>query len=497
MAEAAIKSLAKIDIELTRPVLMASGLCSSSLRSIVTAGVEDAPDEKKPEWEKFLLSILQSRDAEAAAFAASLLPRITGDTHVEIYQKLASSDSPHLRAAAVDALARTESKRSISHINEAMEDASPLVRAQAALAVATMYSPRSLELLQVLSVDKDLTVRRNAAQSMSRIDEESLSGVIAKALDQETDSTTVEYLLAALQRNGAAGSLPILQRYIEGEGGQFREQAVKALRKLKIQSSIPIFRRLLDDHSATLRRQSIEQLAALKAEGALPRIQELLKSDPDETVRAACAKALGDLADETSMHLLEEAIEDHSLVRLQAVIALGRLGKPSAGPVLLGLLKDATPEIRYQAVRGIAALKLNEAKEYIEPLLDDSDELVRRGAEQTLTDLGVKVSSQKSRRTARKTGRTHWEAGPNKFGSTHSGRASDTLIRMRRFSTLHSRLSVLVFTDATRSGCASSAKRSRSQCVGRRNSMRRYSKGECCRGLGHGIGRVGGAIRMQ
>lgn len=73
--------------------------------------------------------------------------------------------------------------------------------------------------------------------------------MIVRALDQETDATTVEYLLAALQRNGANSSLPILQRYIEGESSQFREQAVKALRKLKIPASVPIFRRLLDDHA--------------------------------------------------------------------------------------------------------------------------------------------------------------------------------------------------------------------------------------------------------
>ena len=398
VAEAALKALAKIDLESTRPVLLAAGLCGTSLRTVVTAGIEATSDEKKSEWETLLLEVLRGDDTSSAAFAVSLLARIAGDTHLEIFQKLASHKAPVLRAAAVEALARTQAKRAISQINDALEDTDPTVRAQAAMSVATMYSPRSVELLQKLVFDSNLNVRRNAAQSMSRIDESDLADIIARALDQETDATTVEYLLAALQRNGASSSLPILQRYIEGDSPQFREQAVKALRKLKIPASIPVFRRLLNDHTPALRRQAIEQLAVLKSDGVLPRLREMLKQDSNETVRGACARALGDFGDETSVHLLEEALEDHPLVRLQAVIALGLLGQASAGPILLSLMRDPLPEIRYQAVRAVAQLKLEGVEEQIVPLLEDSDEMVRRGAEQSLQDLGQSIGSIRSKR---------------------------------------------------------------------------------------------------
>lgn len=398
VVEAAIKSLTKLDLAPTRPVLLAAGLCGTNLRTVVSVGVESAADDNKTEWEKLLLEKLQDDDTESAAFAVSLLSRFVGDTHLEIFQNLASHKAPVLRAAAVEALARTQAKRAISQINSALEDTDPTVRAQAAMSVATMHSPRSVELLQKLVFDSNLTVRRNAAQSMSRIDEPDLAETIAKALDHETDPTTVEYLLAALQRNGAQSSLSILQRYIEGESSQFREQALKALRKLKIPASIPIFKRLLDDHTPAIRRQSIEQLAVLKSEGILPRLREMLKQDPDETVRASCAKAIGDFSDDTSVHLLEEALEDHALVRLQAVISLGRLAQSSAGPILLSLMRDQMPEIRYQAVRAIAQLKLEGVEEQIAPLLEDSDEMVRRGAEQSLKDLGQSIGTIRSKR---------------------------------------------------------------------------------------------------
>jgi len=415
VAEAAVKSLMKLDQEPTRPVLLAAGLCGSSLRTVISAGVESSTDENKPEWEKYLLEVIRGDDTEATAFAISLLARIAGETHLEIFQRLASDPAPVIRAAAIEALSRTQAKRAISQINNALEDNDATVRAQAAMSVATMYSPRSIELLQKLVFDDNLVVRRNAAQSMSKIDESDLSKTIAKALDQETDATTVEYLLAALQRNGGEGSLPILQRYIEGEGSQFREQATKALRKLKIPASVPIFRRLLDDHTPALRRQSIEQLAVLKSESVLPRLREMLKQDPDETVRSACARALGDFGDSTSLHLLEEALEDHPLVRLQCVIALGRLGQASAGSIMLGLLQDSQPEIRYQAVRALAQLKLEGTEESIQALMNDSDEMVRRGAEQSLQDLGMTTAQIRKKKIYRRVSSIAVRFAPSAF----------------------------------------------------------------------------------
>jgi HEAT repeat protein len=398
VVEAALKSLTKLDLAPTRQVLFAAGLCGTNLRTVVIAGVESAAEQKKTEWETLLLEKLREDDTECAAFAVSLLSRFVGDTHLEIFQKVASHKAPVLRAAAIEALSRTQAKRAMPQLNSALEDTDATVRAQAALSVATMYSPRSIELLQKLVFDGNLNVRRNAAQTMSRIDEPDLGETIAKALDLETDATTVEYLLAALHRNGAESSLSILQRYIDGELSQFREQALKALRKLKIPASIPIFRRLLDDHVPAMRRQSVEQLVVLKFENILPRLREMMKQDPDETVRAACAKAIGDFGDEGSVHLLEDALEDHALVRQQAVISLGRLGQSSAGPILLSLMRDQMPGIRYHAVRAIAQLKLEGVAEQIAALLDDSDEMVRRGAEQSLKDLGQSTGKIRSKR---------------------------------------------------------------------------------------------------
>jgi HEAT repeat protein len=400
--ETALKSMIGVQDKAIYPVILAAGLVNSSLRTIVSSSIETVGEEFKPAWEQQLLSCLALNDPDLVAFSLPLLVKLTGATHVDSFMSFAENKDSIIRAAAIEALVKTGAKKVIGTINEALEDQDPLVRAQAATAVGTMHSPRSIDLLGKLLLDSNLSVRRSAAQSAAKIEELDLGDAIVSALKVETDHLVIEYLLEALNKNGGNNAYSLLVQFVEGTDSELRELALKALRKLKLQESVPVFTRLLDDKHPHIRKQAIEQLALLKTSGAIPRLKQMVKADTDEHVRGACARALGDLQDKTSLDLLEAALEDHAVVRFQAVIALGKLGHQAAGPVLLDLLRDPQPEIRYQAVRAIGQLKLEGIEERIETLFQDTDEMVRRGAEQTLQELGMTVSQIRSRRNKRR-----------------------------------------------------------------------------------------------
>jgi HEAT repeat protein len=400
--ETALKSMISLQDKVVYPVILAAGLVNSSLRTIVSSSIETVGEEFKPAWEQQLLSCLALNDPDLVALSLQLLVKLTGATHVDSFMKFAENKDTIIRAAAIEALVKTGAKKVIGTINEALEDQDPLVRAQAATAVGTMHSPRSIDLLGKLLQDSNLSVRRSAAQSAAKIEELELGDAIVSALKVETDHLVIEYLLEALNKNGGNNAYSLLVQFVEGTDSELRELALKALRKLKLQESVPVFTRLLDDKHPHIRKQAVEQLALLKTNGAIPRLKQMVKADTDEHVRGACARALGDLQDKTSLDLLEAALEDHAIVRFQAVIALGKLGHQAAGPVLLELLRDPQPEIRYQAVRAIGQLKLEGCEERIETLFQDTDEMVRRGAEQTLQELGMTVSQIRSRRNKRR-----------------------------------------------------------------------------------------------
>jgi|GEM_PF-1923117 len=428
VADCSVRSMIAINQAGIRGVILAAGLVTTSFRTIVTSALDELDPPQKSSWEQFLLTQLSGSDHDLTAFVISLLARMTVATHVEIYLQMVKHDSARIRAACVEALVRTGLKRVIGAINDSMIDPDPQVRSQGAIAVATICSPRSIELLVTLIQDPDLTVRRNAAQTASRIDEAEIGPAVAAAMNSEADATTVEHLLAALNRNGGNDSLSVLTRYVEGESGNLRDLALKALRKLKAPASVPVFRRLLDDSNPAVRRQSVEQLAALKFNAVLPRIHEMLKNDTDESVRGSCAKAIGEMQDKSALPLLEAALEDSAVVRLQAVISLGKLGNHAAGPVLLGLLRDVQPEIRYQAVRAIGQLKLEGSEEQIEALFQDKDEMVRRGAEQALQELGMTVSQIRSRRTKRRFVSILSKLSPNVIAGAIPGGSKSLLV---------------------------------------------------------------------
>jgi HEAT repeat protein len=390
--ETALKSMIRLQEKVIYPVILAAGLVNSSLRTIVSSSIEVVGEEFKPAWEQQLLSCLTQNDPDLVAFSIQLLVKLTGATHVDTFLSFAENTEPVVRAAAIEALVKTGAKKVIGTINEALEDQDPLVRAQAANAVGTMHSPRSIELLGKLLLDSSLSVRRSAAQSAGKIEEPDLGDAIVESLKVETDHLVIEYLLEALNKNGGANAYSLLVQFVEGTDSELRELALKALKRLKLQESVPVFIRLLDDRHAHIRKQAIEQLSLLKSNAVIPRLRQMVKADFDEHVRGACARALGDFEDKSSLDLLEAALEDHAIVRFQAVLALGKIGNSAAGPSLLALLSDSQPEIRYQAVRALGQLKLEGSEAHLEPLLQDPDVMVRRGVEQTLQEFGMSPS---------------------------------------------------------------------------------------------------------
>ena len=397
VAEAAVGALITTGVSEVRPVILAAALVNTSLRARATTGIEASDAAGRAAWELVLHGEIETDDTELQLFAVSLLVRLTGPAHYENYEKLVHHPASEVRAVAVDALLRTGNKRAVSLINEAFMDPAAEVRSQAALAVATMNSPRSITLLAGCLTDPDPGVRLSAARTAAQLEDPQLAEAAIRALETEIDRDVVEFLLGCLGRNAIGGAMDVLIRYSEDNNSPHQELAIKALRRQKKRETLPVFVRLLDSPLQAVRRHGVEQLGVFRHVDSVGRLHEMLKTEPSEFVRAACAKALGDIGDKSSLGPLEESLQDHAVVRLQGVIALGRMALPAIGPCLLSLLQDSQSEIRYQAVRGIGQLKLEDAAPQVEMLLSDPDELVRRGAEQTLVDLGIDLRTQKNR----------------------------------------------------------------------------------------------------
>jgi HEAT repeat protein len=121
--------------------------------------------------------------------------------------------------------------------------------------------------------------------------------------------------------------------------------------------------RLTRDGAPEVQRAAVLGLGRLSEPAAGERLQQLVKGGP-EHVRAAAARALalqarGNTPEAKArlkqvVPLLQKALEDKALeVVVEAAEALGMLGAPEAGPVLIGLLRHPSEHVRQTAAQAL------------------------------------------------------------------------------------------------------------------------------------------------
>ncbi|MCA9063392.1 MAG: HEAT repeat domain-containing protein [Planctomycetaceae bacterium] len=403
--EAGVRGLVRMAWPETVETILCAGLAMRGGRSVVISALEQIPDPGRPDMIAELRRLCSHSDIEVASFAIGLLGRMENDELLADLGSLTTHPSAAIRAAVVEALVHCGLKQAITLINRAMDDPAPEVRRASAFGLASVHSPRSLQLLERALSDDDDHVRHAAASSLARIESSnsnSLGGSICQALQRENDPSTIELLVTALGRHGSDESVPVLLHFARQSDSHLQEIAVKGLRRRRSPLTIPFFQDHLTDANPANRRSAVDQLALLKVKDSVSNIREMLRIDPDEAVRAACAKALGEFGDVRSRGKLEESLYDERSVKCQAVIALGKLGDVKAVSSLLPLLRETAPEIRYHTCLALSQLKPKEIEHNLYPLLDDTDEMVRRGAEAALIQLGIRRSQVRSRKLKRK-----------------------------------------------------------------------------------------------
>jgi hypothetical protein len=146
------------------------------------------------------------------------------------------------------------------------------------------------------------------------------------------------------------------------------------------------FRDLGSDRAAT-RASAIRDVVrhVLRSDAAraraIPLLERALRADAAATVRAEAAVALADVRAEEALPTLLVAVEDEdAYVRQMALAALGEVGDPRARHRLERALRDARPEVRYQAVIAYARVARDDPQAIAAALagaLEDHDEAIR------------------------------------------------------------------------------------------------------------------------
>ena len=403
VVDAGIRGLFQLGYLQTVSPLVKLGRADGRCRAVMSDALAELDDESQAKLIEPLQEVLKSKgDPEASAFAVYLLSRIRSGSLLPMYMSLAKHKAPELRVAAVDAMAYSGENKSVRLLNAAMADSDHRVRCAAASGLAKISSPRSESLLIDALSDQHPSVRRCAAKTLTGFDGEQTAAAASKLINDESNPEVIEFLLEIVGKGGTDDALVTMQRYLDGDDIELRHRAITTLRRLKNPKGAALLAPFLNDSNTETRRLAVEAVGQLKHKSVLSMLQELLKCDPEEPVRAAAARSLGELKDQSSEVFLEDALRDCRLVRCQAVIALGQLKQKQSVPALLAQLRDAAPEVRYHACNALANIGELAETEPLLKLLEDNDAMVRRGAEAALTKLGQKVGRARISRRMRK-----------------------------------------------------------------------------------------------
>lgn len=238
------------------------------------------------------------------------------------------------------------------------------VRFKAVEALAASGERQVLSPLILALEDPDPAVSSTAAHHLGQLRDSSALEPLVRYLRASHDS---EYAHAgaaiSLGRLGDPAAVPALKQALQDGREAVRQWSAEALGRLGAADAVGALIGALDDPSEQVRAQAARALGRLGSRQAVgPLLDRLGEEAP--LVRVQAAAALGALGDALACEGLLEAAAagEREEVRVQAITALGRVGRgsPSVGAGLLALLQDGALGVRRAAAQALGGLGLPE-----------------------------------------------------------------------------------------------------------------------------------------
>jgi len=201
---------------------------------------------------------------------------------------------------------------------------------------------------------------RNTAVALGNSGNPGAIGVLARALENETEAIVRSHCAWALGNIEDKRAVPALGAAIRGDAeDRVRETAVWSIGNIEDRSAMDILAAATGDRSANVRGTAAWAIGQLDEEGTrAPAGLLRLLGDENTDVRLKAAWALGQLEDSNAIPAIRDALkaEKNDRTRRALIRALMKSGE-SSQETLTQLLSSSDPQVREAAVRGIAGAR--------------------------------------------------------------------------------------------------------------------------------------------
>jgi len=198
---------------------------------------------------------------------------------------------------------------------------------------------------------QDPSVRRQAAEQLAEGDERAVYPLIKALSDPSAgvQDAAMRSLIAIGGEVTAYMIIPLLR-----EGTYLRNTALIILTRLG-SVTVPLLYTLLEDKDPDVRKFAVDLMCDIKEGVERERLLPMFK-DENANVRAATAKAVGELGYEDAIPYLVDALKDEEWVSFYALQSLGELEARSSAHHIVDLLASSSEVIRYSAIETLGKI---------------------------------------------------------------------------------------------------------------------------------------------
>jgi HEAT repeat protein len=280
----------------------------------------------------------------------------------EALVKALAFESPEMRLRAAQSLGIRGQAEAVEPLLKclAKPEEKPFVRSAVYIALGKLGDQRGIPVLRAC-LDEEMR--------------EELRSDCVTALGMIGDGGTLTQLLKVLKEDS---SFLVQSSVVDALGGFSDEAAVQTLAAL-----------VTEDGNRHLRQRAIRALGKTGSQAAVKPLLKALAVSRSDNERLVIVRALTDLRSAEASAPLTKLLHktENPQLRTQIVIALGVMRDGDAYPILMAMLTDKVPAVRYYAVKSLHDQGRPEAALSISRLsLEISRRLAKRSAQELLSD---------------------------------------------------------------------------------------------------------------
>ncbi len=307
-----------------------------------------------------LLEQLKDSDKVVRLKAIESLAKIGDNSMAPALKEVIADPSVTIRRNVSELLSNISDEKMIMTFNQLIKDDDPQVRLTATKALSKMGGPIAASSLAIAVKDQDRRIRELAVRALGRTGNPSLSPILLNVLNSDQSTEVRQRAAESISKLGDNSGLKQMLRILknDNEPEEVRAAVASAVGILGSMTEVPVLISLLKSASVLLRTNAATALGKIKDTSALPTLKYLVESDQDSLVRGAAIWALVEIKEPASLKVICKALRDKSSsVKACAAEALGRWKSPEALESLQLAMEDSDDYVRTRVAQSIREIQ--------------------------------------------------------------------------------------------------------------------------------------------